>query len=246
MGRKKSAFELEINGKTRKLQWKGFTSAVNQHGHYMKHVARVNAVRENTAHVSEKTDPERWHELWKRWNALRPNTPKLPVDLHRRKLETKRRLRATLPRCPLANRAPTAKNICRNCFDYGGNETTVAAVGAAFAGEMFLYEEILWDALAGALEGEAPGSKPCFFVQREPMTGDLSIVALSEDRVFVVVLIDEEKGIVRAKTGYRPICGNRLQSYRQVFYDFCANKRAVKATKHLVESSPVKRDAMDG
>ncbi len=226
MSHENNAMELKLQNKVCRLTWAGFTSNHNLHRHYMKHVARLNGVKEK----KEKDDPERWHEIW-------PDSPVLHRNLEARQKNLLKKLKSTLPKCGLSRKAPTKNDECKECGSDRDNAKKILAVGSAFKSELDTYNDIVQNSVLSVLKGEYPGGKPCFFVKREPCSDDCSLVVLSEKRVFVAALIDEKKGVLRAKTGYRPICGGRLKSFREAVFDFHTKRMAAKAAGLIMESS---------
>lgn len=199
------------------LSWGGFTSKVNRHRHYMKHVARL-----NQAVLHEFEDPERWTDLW-------PEARPLAKDTASRRSDTAKRLRSTVPRCTLSSEGPCAEDACAGECE----PRKVAAVENAFAEDLQVYERLLETSLEKAL-GEPVGNTRLFFVQKDE-AGAYVLKALGSDRVMVVAFV--ENGRLRVKTGYRRALGCKPTPFARLVFDFNLKRTAARTRGVLARAS---------
>lgn len=219
--------EIVLEGKRLSFRLKGFTSEQNSHDHFMKHVARLQSIPQQEQH-----DPEQWHKVW---------AGEIPLveKLSERKQQFRFLLKATIPRCPLASKAPTERKICVDCMNRPNEINAFRAVESGFQPYFSSYEEILASAVENALKNTDP-NKGLYFITRD-LTG-FRLSALSPEQVFVVAVSRADQlGSFKVITGYRPTTGKHLMSFKEAAAEVREDRQIALNSNTLVSCTASER-----
>ena len=218
----RSNIDLSIEGNQYELRWCGFTSQLNRHRHFMKHVARINETNPN-----ENNDAERWYKLW-------PAQPPLASDVQQRRTEFTGMLKSVEPPCALATRAPSKDDRCSQCLSNKAGRRAFQSVESVLKPWFDSYENLLADSVIASVSGEGH-QRPLIYIEKPFDRDELEMRTLSLNRVFVVGIIPPARNELRIVTGYVPTRSCRPIPFAEMEFDFRITKRRAKVLGSIVE-----------
>jgi len=221
---KRGEIIVREDGRTWRLQWRGFTSRRNLHRHLLKHVVRL------FDDVISEHDPERWEELWP--------SPTLEKRPSTRRKNTLDRLRQASPPCPMATTRPNEQS-CQNCTD---DTHAFNAADRKLEPRLKEYLQVVERELFSALRWDF-GQGKTFLFQKPPGKMLPQLCTFSPERVVVVSAMGPKD--FRTITAYRMSLHNRKGEkipLRCAYSDFLGKRRSAKLGGTLLDWKVEVRD----